>query len=121
MSGLKPRNKADPKAGGNYEDGSRAGKHVRNPGYKPGENWLECQRCGLDHYASDARREWTGSIVCKSCWEPRHPQDFVRSKPEQITADGPINVSTLGVGGDPKASGTRSEDTQPSGTFDGSL
>ena len=107
------KDKADPRAGGNYEDGPKHGKHVRNPGWKPGESWLECQRCGLDHYASDARREWTGLIVCKSCWEPRHPQDFVRSKRERITASGPSNTREVGVGGTAAEGST----DVPAGTF----
>lgn len=37
-----------------------------------------CDRCGWDYLASDLREEWTGLMVCRSCWEIRHPQDFVR-------------------------------------------
>jgi hypothetical protein len=27
------------------------------------------------------RKHWKGYYTCSSCWEPRHPQDFVRSAP----------------------------------------
>ena len=42
-------------------------------------DWLYvCQRCGFTFYASEIELEWTGLRVCRRCWEPRHPQDFVR-------------------------------------------
>lgn len=42
-----------------------------------------CDRCGVKRKADQVRKEWTGLIVCSDkCWEPRHPQDFVRSKPD---------------------------------------
>lgn len=73
------------------------GKHIRDPGYKSGDHWNTCQRCGFDMYESDSKKEWTGLIVCKECWEPRHPQDFVRSVKEDTSAKGLI-TSELGVG-----------------------
>jgi hypothetical protein len=55
-----------------------------------------CFRCGKKAKASTLRREWEGFYVCESCWEPRHPQEFVRgvqdvqtvpwSQPENWTA-----------------------------------
>ena len=39
-----------------------------------------CDRCGFKYKASQTRKEWTGLIVCHKCWEPRHPQDFVRGR-----------------------------------------
>ena len=64
------------------------------------------------------KEEWTGFIVCKDCFETRHPQDFVRA-----------------VKDDPSVAWTRSESTDtetdtstwlgrtdvPAGTNDGSL
>lgn len=46
--------------------------------WKRGDWLYVCQRCGLTYYASTIRLEWTGLRVCEHCWEPRHPQDFVR-------------------------------------------
>jgi hypothetical protein len=38
-----------------------------------------CDRCGLERWASELRKEWTGYMVCAdTCWEPRHPQEHVR-------------------------------------------
>ena len=39
-----------------------------------------CQRCGFVHKSGQIRKEWTGLMVCKSCWEPRHPQDSVTGR-----------------------------------------
>lgn len=44
-----------------------------------------CQRCGFKYKSNQLQREWTGFIVCygpgtNECWEPRHPQDFLRGK-----------------------------------------
>ena len=48
--------------------------------YVKGEWNALCQRCGFVHKSGHIRREWTGLMVCKECWEPRHPQEDVRSK-----------------------------------------
>lgn len=39
-----------------------------------------CDRCGKRLKSHDLRKEWTGLRVCSSCWEPRHPQDFVKGR-----------------------------------------
>lgn len=41
-----------------------------------------CDRCGFKFKASELKEEWTGWMVCKECWEPRHPQDFIRGIPD---------------------------------------
>ena len=39
-----------------------------------------CDRCGVKRKHDQVRKEWTGLIVCsEKCWEPRHPQNFVRA------------------------------------------
>jgi len=87
------KNKARRTDGGNWNAHTVHGKHTRNPGYVPGQNWVECMRCGLDYRHSDIKREWTGLVVCKTCWEPRHPQDFVRARTDRIAAPGPNNTA----------------------------
>lgn len=37
-----------------------------------------CDRCGFEFWFDQLRKEWTGLMVCSSCWDPRHPQEFVR-------------------------------------------
>ena len=68
--------------------GSRRGKHTRNPGWISGDHWVVCDICGCDIRNSDARQTWEGYVVCPDDWEPRHPQDFVRSVHEDTSAKG---------------------------------
>jgi len=42
-----------------------------------------CDRCGFEHKSGQLKLEWTGLRTCPTCWEPRHPQDFVRGKPDR--------------------------------------
>lgn len=44
-----------------------------------GANNVICDRCGFKYKSTQVRKEWTGLIVCKKCWDPRHPQDKVRA------------------------------------------
>lgn len=50
--------------------------------YRAGDWNSLCARCGFRFKFSELREEWTGLFVCHGCWEPRHPQDFVRGVPE---------------------------------------
>ena len=91
-------------------------KHSANPDFKSGDNWVVCDVCGLDIYASSSKERWDGLIVCPEDWEMRHPQDFVRSKKDKIAAtvarpaptDIEIEVNYSSQGAD---------NTIPSGTF----
>lgn len=44
-----------------------------------------CYECGRKRKASTLKRNWQGYYVCPEHWEPRQPQDFVRSVPDVIT------------------------------------
>ena len=44
-----------------------------------------CDRCGQKKKASEVRQEWTGFLVCTTCFETRHPQDFVRARQDKIS------------------------------------
>lgn len=46
-----------------------------------------CDRCGFKRKAYEVAREpVTNFIVCKdTCWEMRHPQEYVRAKPDHQT------------------------------------
>ena len=66
------------------------GRKTRNPGWKPGDHWVSCDRCSCDIRASDAKMTWDNLIVCPDDWEPRHPQDFVRGRQDSINAKEPI-------------------------------
>ncbi|MBT8449023.1 MAG: hypothetical protein KJO69_05005 [Gammaproteobacteria bacterium] len=41
-----------------------------------------CDRCQRKYKANELKKEWTGWIVCESCWEPRHPQEFLKGHPD---------------------------------------
>ncbi len=53
--------------------------------YKPGEWNCTCQVCGFRFPASKIKHRWDGLLVCKSCWEPRHPQDLLRVPSEDTS------------------------------------
>lgn len=57
--------------------------------YSPGDFWRICQRCGFKCRQSNTAKEWTGLIVCMACFEPRHPQDFVRGRKDIQTVPDP--------------------------------
>lgn len=56
--------------------------------YEAGQWKAVCDRCGHDYKARQLRLEWTGLRVChgadtNGCWEPRHPQDYLRGKADR--------------------------------------
>lgn len=48
-----------------------------------GEAKACCDRCGFDFRLPQLRKEWTGLKVCSTCFDYRHPQDFVRGVPDR--------------------------------------
>lgn len=52
--------------------------HRRQPTYRMGEWLAQCDRCAETHWSSELRLEWTNLRVCRTCWDPRHPQDHVK-------------------------------------------
>jgi len=55
------------------------------PSWEPGKWSAICDRCGFRLKSDQLRDTWDGLKVCAPCWEPRHPQDFVRARRERIT------------------------------------
>jgi len=55
--------------------------------YLPGGFKRECDRCGFEFRHWDTVKEWTGLFVCRECYDPRHPQDYVRGRrnPQRVT------------------------------------
>jgi len=52
--------------------------------YYSGKFFRLCDRCGFRYYNTETRKEpETGMIVCKDCYDPRHPQDYVKSKQDK--------------------------------------
>lgn len=62
------------------------GQGGRTNYYAPGDWDAVCYICGFKSKASSMVRYWSGFYTCQSCWEPRQPQDFVRSIPDIQTA-----------------------------------
>lgn len=55
--------------------------------YKHGDTNALCMQCGFKFKGSELTMRWDGIWVCSECWEPRHPQDFVRGvKDTQVPA-----------------------------------
>ena len=44
-----------------------------------------CDMCGSKFKAYQLKKTWDGSMRCPTCWEPRHPQEFVRGAQDQQT------------------------------------
>ena len=45
----------------------------------PGHGYkVTCHRCGFWFPSTEIRKEWTGLLVCNTCWEPRHPQTLIK-------------------------------------------
>ena len=53
--------------------------------YSSGSWNITCDVCGKKMKASKARHRWDGFIVCDADFEHRHPQDFIRTKPDNQT------------------------------------
>lgn len=41
-----------------------------------------CDRCGFKFKASELKKTWDNLYVCEDDWEPRHPMDFLRGRPD---------------------------------------
>lgn len=44
--------------------------------WKSGDHLVICDFCGFKYLRSECRMTWENWLVCKTCWEPRHPQDI---------------------------------------------
>lgn len=58
--------------------------------YKHGQWLANCDRCGMTYHNTQMRSEWNGLMVCSGpgtnhCWEPRHPQEFVKGRADRQT------------------------------------
>lgn len=65
-------------------------------GYVHADYNVICDRCGFKKKRSECLKEWTGLLVCKKCYEPRHPQDFVKARADkQSVADPRPDTQTV--------------------------
>jgi hypothetical protein len=56
---------------------------MKETGYIKGEWRAVCDSCGFEFLASELKLRWDGMRVCDKDWETRHPQEFVRARPER--------------------------------------
>jgi hypothetical protein len=73
--------------------------------YRSGDNYVICDRCGFKKHASEVSKDWDGLIVCREDHDGRHPQDFVRGRPDHqvaaISRPDPPDVFLSDVSGTP--------------------
>lgn len=63
--------------------------------YVQGTYNAQCDECGRGFKFYDLRKRWDDAWTCSECWEPRHPQDFVRGVKDNSSV--PIGKPRLGV------------------------
>lgn len=51
--------------------------------YKPGSFNRICERTGFKVKAEGTQKEWNNRIVRKESYEPRQPQDLIKSRPDR--------------------------------------
>lgn len=59
---------------------------MRSTYWKAGEYNVICDSCGFKRKSGEVTERWDGVIVCRpdiqeGCWEPRHPQEFIKPMP----------------------------------------
>lgn len=53
--------------------------------FKKGSWNAICDVCGEQYKSDELKETWDKLMACRFCWEPRHPQDFVRAKADRQT------------------------------------
>jgi hypothetical protein len=61
----------------------------RQDGSRRGGFWRIDDRTGFRVRGDESIKEWTGAIVARGDYEPRHPQDFVRGKADRVAVPDP--------------------------------
>ncbi len=51
----------------------------------PGTWRVICDVCGFEFASDEVRKRWDNLYVCDKDWEHRHPQDFLRTRVENVT------------------------------------
>lgn len=100
--------------------------------FESGKWLVNCSRCGFRRYNDQVVKTWDGLIVCslkvkQGCFESRHPQDFVRSTPDNQSVPYTGGSQDLTAAGQPIVDGSSTtivaattgvqERTIPTGTF----
>lgn len=67
-------------------------------GYIAGDFWRICDSCGFKMRQSQTAKRWDGLIVCRAtCFEDRHPQEFVQGIADRqaVTDPRPVPLERL--------------------------
>lgn len=56
--------------------------------YRAGGTWAICDECGGKFRLSELRKRWDKALVCRNDWEPRHPQESLRSIRDRVRVEG---------------------------------
>ena len=51
--------------------------------YKAGSFNAICSTCGFKFKSTKMKTDYYGNIVCSGCYDPRHPQEFVRGTTDE--------------------------------------
>ena len=51
--------------------------------YRPGRHLVVCDTSGEEVWDDEVRRQWNGLLVRKQSWDPQHPQERIRVRPER--------------------------------------
>lgn len=57
--------------------------------YRPGDYYIVCDTCGERFYRSECQIDHDGYLVCKTCFDPQHPQERIRVKAERSVPKDP--------------------------------
>lgn len=86
--------------------------------YAKGQWNALCDRCGSQYKSGQLKKEWNGLMVCKECYEPRHPQDFVKGVKDDQSVEW---TRPEGTDVETDTSGWVTPTSVPDGTFDNDL
>ena len=61
------------------------------PGVQVGKRLVVCDQCGSVYTNDQLGLQWNGLRCCRGagtngCWEPRHPQEYMRGKADKQAA-----------------------------------
>lgn len=88
--------------------------------FKKGEWNGICDRCGEKRKSGALKKTWDGYYVCpETCWEIRHPQDFLRGKKDDSSVPW-TRVEAPDTETD-SSSWAATKTSVPSSTFDNSI
>lgn len=96
--------------------------HPSSSRYRPGRHWVVCSRCHEDKLDSEMKKDGQkkGVWVCTDCWDPKHPQERVRSIEDPQTAPQPVRLPQ-DEEQDNDFDQSAAHFTTPSGTFNNNL